>query len=70
MTHPTSSYRTPLSSCCPHTGTLVGLDGVHVAKVTRIEDRLTLTIETPSELRSRRASGVAAQGHGRHTRIL
>lgn len=70
MTQPTSFCRTPPSSCCPRTGTLVGLDGVHVVEVTRTEDRLTLMIETPSELRGCRASGVTAQGHGRRTRIL
>ncbi|WP_022924897.1 ISL3 family transposase [Serinicoccus marinus] len=72
MNQPTSCCRTPGadSAYCHDCDLLLGLDGLHVLKVDRAPDLLTVTVESAPAPAGCPACGVVAESHGRRVARL
>lgn len=72
MFHPTSGGADARSAfcLCSRCDLLLGLDGVHVEHVDRLDDLLVVTVSTPAAPTGCPSCGVVATGRGRRRRVL
>ncbi|MDF9279274.1 hypothetical protein P4U43_15905, partial [Arthrobacter sp. EH-1B-1] len=60
----------PCSRACSRCDLLVGLEGVHVEQVQRVDGVLVVTVSTSPQPMGCPACGVIAVGRGRRRRVL